>query len=390
MALDTQTETQVKPVQTPLEKPTGTPLPETARAYPPPPHTLETIARPRPKIYEGNTNKMDVLNWGESGQDRAIELKLRLGQQHDALVFGIDPKMGRRILNLEDSRLVENMTEADLKTTAILQKNQDGTLTISKAELEQVVTPDQLKEKSVVIPLNTQIGLEVLGFDPENGSVIVHKVDLKTGGIPVIPPTREVDVPSWGKKLVTFLGPPIAAVVIGTGIGSQPPEAPPNPIMAPASLTYPEAPAPPPAETIQLQTPELDESLKCESTQEYEIKSGDSLTKALVDVNGLDRYLNSEGKLDVDKLYKDLACLLAISANQSALESSDPTVANFVKDMFSEKTRALIGPPTAQRILDGFEELNAPNGKERHPGSSSQLVITQSGQIFQIPQFSKE
>ncbi|HSX18512.1 MAG TPA: hypothetical protein VLE91_00095 [Candidatus Saccharimonadales bacterium] len=137
-------------------------------------------------------------------------------------------------------------------------------------------------------------------------------------------------------------------------------------------------------ETIKF---EVDESLKCPDTQTVEIKQGDSLTQTLIDVNGMARYLGTNGQLETEQLYQDLACMLALDQNRQVLWESDPTVAQFVTELTSTSNQILIGRATADKLLDGLKVIN---DRRAIPGADSQLAIIQPGQTVTTPNFSSK
>ena len=349
------------------------------------------IKRPNVKVYEGNVNKMGVFNEGENGQDRAVTFQLKMGSQENSFALAIDPKNDQRIINLEDSRKVQEMTPDELKTVVLLQRQKD-TLILHREDGDYQFSPQILREKPRVIQLNDQLGFELVDFNPEKNSITIHKVQLsqlnpdaiiiaspQSGPSLESQPVAQEQQKDWRRKLIDLMFlPPIVGSSLVAGQGT----------------THETPPPPSIVETIPAdQIPEKSllyethESLTCPATKEMEIKQGDFLTKLLVDANGMKRYLNPDGTMDVNLLYQDLACLLAIPENQKKLESSDPTVANFVKGMMDPENQLVFGQTTADKLLEGFFILNSPNGQERYPGASKQLVIVHEGQIFLVPYF---
>ncbi|MBI2334212.1 hypothetical protein HYU96_00210, partial [Candidatus Daviesbacteria bacterium] len=119
---------------------------------------------------------------------------------------------------------------------------------------------------------------------------------------------------------------------------------------------------------------------------EWTIPPGGSLTRGLIEVNGLARYLNDEGKLDKELLYKDLRCLIAQPENLQGLEKSDPKVAELLQNLTGGESRALLGPLTSDMLSEALAKLNTSDPARQH--LSDQLVIVQPGQTIQVPQFS--
>lgn len=370
----------------------------------------------------GNLKKMEVFNWGENGQDRAVRFQLKMGVQENSFALAIDAKDQERVINLDDSRRIADMSAKDLQTVALLQR-EGNNLVVSKENSNRKVTQEQLRQTPLIIPLNENTGVELLDFDPRQNSIVIHKVKLQPKVTPQAPsgpetyplprpvPPRETpptslpwpsekpppapqEINNWRRKLIDIIGPfAIGAptILAGEEAHNEPPPQPPpivQEIDQPPQATEQVIPTVEQQPVAPAET-QIDQSLRCEKTQEFEIKEGDFLTKALVDVNGIDRYLGPDGKMDVNKLYQDLMCLLAIPENQAALESSDPLVAQFVRDMMSRPMEDLIGPATADRLFEGLQALNSPGGQDRYPGASSQLVVVQPGQEFQIPDFTK-
>jgi len=346
------------------------------------------IKRPDVKVYEGNVNKMGVFNEGENGQDRAVTFQLKMGVQENTFALAIDPKNGQRIINLEDSSKVQEMTPDELRTVALLQK-QGNNLILSRTDKDLEISQDSLREKPYVIQISDNLGVEILDFDPEQNSLTIHKTTLDRlspdafiAPLPVSEGTSQ-SAPTGSeklrKKILEIMGiPPIvgASLIPGQTATNETPPPPPIVETIPADKI--------PENSLLYET---HESLTCPATKEMKIKQGDFLTKLLVDTNGMKRYLKPDGTMDVKLLYRDLACLLAIPENQQALESSDPTVANFVKSVMNPDNQLIFGQTTADKLLEGFFILNSPNGQERYPGASKQLMIVHEGQVFLVPYF---
>lgn len=390
MAQDTSLELREVPsVVPPSQKNPPPPIPQ--------PATIEEIANPLEHVaglpsietYKGDVNKMEVFNGGENGVDKAVKFQLKMGVQKDSFALSVDSKDASRVINLEDSRKIDSMSDKQLESTLLMQKQGDK-LAVSKHNQSWEITQESLTENPVVIPLDDQTGIEIRDFDPAENSITIHKVKLNLVPAGIIPsPSTNAengliqpkDNRGWSQRLLDVIGvPAIAASAILAGQDNanyeqQPPAA---PIERPL-----------PADTPVGELQPLDESLRCEKVMEFEIKQGDFLTKALVDVNGVDRYLDANGQMDVNKLYKDLMCLLVIPQNIAQLEKTDPTVAQFIKGMLDQNTASLVGSANATRLYDGLAALNSPQGADRFPNASKQLVIVQAGNRFLVPKFEK-
>jgi hypothetical protein len=279
------------------------------------------------------------------------------------------------------------MTPKALEDTAVMRQI-GNELVVSMADIDDVhLTQDQLKENKYTIHLDQNIAVEVVGFNPEDNSIVIHKVKKETPAAPVVEPQLTDDQKdNWKKKLITLIPLIPAAVIGGTltiGTIMDPPK-----FVESSPPGYHE-PAPEIIETPQL-IYETDESLKCPATKEVLTQDGDYLTKMLVDINGEGRYVLPDGGMNVDLLYKDLMCLLAIPENINELknESADPLVAKYVENRMSTDNQIRFGPATATTLYRGLLELNSPDGKDRYPNADKQLVKIQPGQKFKIPDFS--
>ncbi len=323
---------------------------------------------------------MDVLNLGENGQDRAVLFQLKQGTQKDTFVLGMDAQNPGRVINLDTSDKVLQMTPEDFTRTAILQRQDNELVIYTPNDQEIRLTQEQLRQNPHLIQLTGTTGVEILDFDPEQNSIIIHKTKPAAAPIllapePLPPAPIPLPLPGWRQKILDLIDPVIVATTLVTGSpGSTPIETVPPPAVV----------EPAPAEIPQ----QIPETLQCPATKEMTVAPGDSLTKLLVDVNGLPRYLADDGKsLDVQKLYKDLACMLVIPENRPIIAQSDSDVASLLDTMFQNRT--LIGPLTPKMIYDMIDFLNAKRSKDLPPGASPQLVIIQPGQHFLTPDFSQ-
>lgn len=340
------------------------------------PPTLTTAVEqkpPRPEIYQGNVNKMDVLNLGEQGHDRAVPFQLKQGTQKDTFVLGMDAKNPGRVINLDTSDRVSQMTPEDFARTAILQRQGNELSITTPSGQETRLTQEQIRQNPHLIQLTGTTGVEILDFDPEENSILIHKA--KPGLFPVpIPAPFPVPFPWMDRLKHILLFPPIIGAGLVPGMIPESPPAIVRPVETPQD-----------APQLEFQIPE---TLKCPATKEMTVAPGDSLTKLLVDVNGLPRYLATDGKtLDIQKLYQDLACMLVIPENRPTIAQSDSDVASLLDTAFQNRT--LIGPVTAKMIYDLIDFLNATRSKNLPPGASPQLVIIQPGQKFLTPDFTQ-
>lgn len=367
-------------------------------AHPKTPPSIEDLANsinegkygPKPteilgiKVYQGDIHKMETFNNGENGQDRAVPFQLKRGEQGMSFAVSLKDSDPDTVINLDDSRKVSEMSPAQLQSTAVLTQV-GNELVVSREDQEDVhLKPEEFADKKFRIDLDHNIAVEVLDFDPNTNRIIIHKVKKEPTSVRVERPVpTDEQKQSWMKRLVTLIPAGILTVSSVTGGGTvdaNPLPPPPVVEQVPTGPGYENTPVVP----IEQKTDEVDPSLKCEKTVDFEVKSGDSLTKALVEVNGLGRYLTTEGKLNVDKLYKDLVCMLAQEPNIEQVLKTDPVAGNFLKMVMSGENKDLIGPATATTIYDGLKALNTP---ERFDKTHDQLVVIQPGDNYKVPDF---
>ncbi len=348
-----------------------------------------TAALPQSPISEARESKMDHLRNGEAGKDVGVPVHLKGGEQQFTFALMIDPNdpKGERIINLPDSRPDKNNLNAEQwQRVGILQQENEGKddfLVVTIGEIQRRVSKAELKRQSSKVWLNQTNGFEVLDFDPKTHEVIIHQI--KRLAPPVVPLVERK--PGWRRRLIPFI-----PLIIGTGTAAIPRDSvppPPQPIIQEAPEGMPSEQISTPAvgeKTPEVTTPELDESLLCPATKEFKIEKGDFLTRALVKVNGLTRYLTEDLKVDKGKLYQDLMCLVAQPENLEMLEKSDPKVAKKLKELNSEENRRLYGSPTAEMLYDALAKLNREDPERKD--YNDQLVMSFIGNIFQVPQFS--
>lgn len=120
----------------------------------------------------------------------------------------------------------------------------------------------------------------------------------------------------------------------------------------------------------------VDESLACPATKEYVVKPGGSLSRGLIEVNGLGRYLNADGTFDENKIYKDLLCTIYLPENMDQLAKSDPVLHAAVKSL--QDNVAITGSVTADMLRDVVIKVNEPRRYTRPDGTPSnpQLGLT--------------
>lgn len=332
---------------------------------------------PRPEIYQGNVNKMDVLNLGEQGHDRAVPFQLKQGTQKDTFVLGMDAKNPGRVINVDTRETLDQMADEDYARTAILKRRGNELWVETPDEQVTRLTQEQIRQNPHLVQLTGTTGVEILDFDPEQNSILIHKIRPAAIG-PVIAPVPEPlppPLPGWKQRLVDLVGPIIVATTLVTG-----------------SHATTEA-VPPPAhavvETVPLEVPQdqIPETLQCPATKEMTVIPNDSLTGLLIKVNGLLRYSDANGNLDVTKLYKDLACMLVIPENRPIIKQYDKFVANMLDTIFQYRTQ--VGPLTGEMIYGLINDLNAARSKNLPPGANPQLVIIQTGQKYSVPDFSQ-
>lgn len=354
-----------------------------------------------PLISQAQSLKMDRFRDGdtgkEGGRDVGVPVHLKAGEQQFSFALMIDPNdaKGERIVNLPNSRPDKNnLNNEQWQRVGVLQQENNGLgdfLIVTIGEIQRRVSKADLAGKSSKVWLSEAVGFEVLDFDPKTHVVTIHQI--KRSVPPVVPVAERK--PGWRRKLIPFI--PVA--ILGSGTAVIPRDSvspPPQPIIQEAPEGMPseqvlteEIPSPSnPAveEKPPVMTPELDESLRCPATKEFTIKAGGSLTRALVEINGLGRYLTDEAKLDKDLLYNDLLCLIAQPENLQLLETRDSKVADRLKELNSEESRRLIGPLTADKLSEVLAKLNAGDLSRR--SFNEQLVIVQPGDTVQVPQFS--
>lgn len=353
------------------------------------------MEKPTVPITEADNLKMDRFNFGEGGRDVAVPFQLKAGEQGYTFALQIDPANPNRMINLPDVRQIESMSPYQKHNTAIIKQNGDKLAITFQGKITEVSREELLRNPHKTA-LSRSVGFEVRDFDPQTHGIVIHRVKPEPLVVPPVSPVVEpAPAPKPTQKspfqrLVDVV-PPFAA---GLSTAGMPQDVPPAIIEEmpggfPSGQPLENFLAPKPVVETQTSQPEpeiLDESLKCPATREFTIKAGQSLTRALVEVNGLGRYLNEEGKLDVPALYRDLACLLVQPENFSQLEKSDPKVAAFIQSVTGGEVPNLIGPLSADLIYGGLRVLN-----ENDPGRTryhDQLVIIQPGQTFHVPDFS--
>ena len=343
-----------------------------------------TVALPQPPISEVPGRKMEHFREELVG----VSVHLKGGEQNFSFALMIDPNdpKGERIINLPDSRPDKNILNADQwQRVGILQQENEGKgdfLVVTIGEIQRRVSKAELKRQSSKVWLNQTKGFEVLDFDPKTHEVIIHQINRLA---PPVARVVETKKSGWGKRIIDIV-PPIAIGLSPAPILEDPAVRPPIIEEQPAGLPSEEAFTERVFPLPETETPELDESLRCLATKEFVIKAGGSLTRALVEVNGLGRYLTDEAKLNKDLLYKDLLCLIAQPENLQGLEKSDSKVADLLRDLNSQDSRNLIGSLTADMLSEALAKLN-PNDPAR-VNLHDQLVIVQHGQTIQVPQFS--
>lgn len=346
-----------------LEKP-PMPAPEKRLGFVPQPKlTFEKAPPTDPR----NVKKMETLN---SDDKFAQQFSLRLGEQENSLSFTLGSDK-ERIINLDHVPVGE---EAEDVWT--LQRQEDGSLSVRLGENSYHYSQDQLRDQTLVLPFKDgKVTLGVARYDPDGRTIDVYKFIEK----PIMPPVVSKKKGfSWPKKLVTV----VTAGGIATGaVSEQPPEVVP-PSYEPVPIV--ETVEGMPSQQIQLEEKTIDESLSCPATEPYTINPGDSLTRALIVVNGLERYLTEQGRLNVDQLYKDLACLVIRPENIAELKKSDPEVAEAIEGLTTPDSISLTGPLTNEMVHETLQKINE---RERFPGAHQQLVVIQPNQGFAIPKF---
>lgn len=364
-------------------------------------------------IYQGSENKMDIFNEGRY----AVKIQLRTGEQQfdgsSTLAFQVDPNDSsqERVINLEDARAVQTMKPAEAETVLLVQ-NRNGRLIYRIAGSEQDATEKALAGRLFQISLNGKVGIEIVDFDPNENSILIRKVKPQASPLPPITPGKTPDLrsPSPTAKEGWQFRLPRRLVNVGLGLGALatvtgniPRDTFPNALDRPSPVIPPISDEQrPPDETSSPQSPlpaseikkpkevgleedNRDETLKCPGLTEYIIKPGDSLTAALVKVNGMGRYFK-DGNLDVGLLYQDLACLLVQPENQAVLEKSDPVAAKLIKNIMDQSLDGVLGKRTADMLYEGLRKINTENGP-RFPGAHEQLAIIQPREKILVPTY---
>lgn len=348
-----------------------------------------------PIISYPQSQKMDRFRYGdtgkEGGKDVGVAVHLKAGEQNFSFALMIDPNdpKGERIVNLPDSRPDKNnLNDKQWQRVGVLQQENNGLgdlLVVTIGGIQRRVSKADLAGKPSKVWLSGTTGFEVLDFDPNTHVVTIHQI--KRSAPPVVPLVERK--PGWRRKLIDFIPP----LIIGSGGpailpgDSVPP--PPQPIIQETPEGMPSEQILTPVvegKTPEAATPELDDSLRCPATKEFTIKAGGSLTRALVEINGLGRYLTDEAKLNKDLLYRDLLCLIAQPENMQLLEERDSKVADLLKELTSEESRRLLGPLTADGLSEALAKLNSSDPSRR--GFNEQLVFVQPEDTVQVPQFS--
>lgn len=307
-----------------------------------------------PIISQAKIEKMNRFRKENIG----ISLHLKGGDQNFSLALMADTKdaEGERIVNLPDSRPDKNnLNNEQWQRVGVLQQENNGKgdfLIVTIGEIRRRVSKADLAGKPSRVWLSSTVGFEVLDFNPKTHEVIIRKIKVP------------VKKPGWRNKLIDIIPPLI--IGMGPAILPEDPIPPsPQPIIqeAPEGMPFGQVLT---EEIPQVTAPELDESLLCPAVQEITIKAGGSLTKALEEVNGKERYLTEDLKSNKEQYFKDLLCLIAQPENIQLLEKRDPDVAQKIKELTSEESLNLNGPLIAERLMEVLEELNKidPNRRE--------------------------
>jgi len=345
----------------------------------------------------GAGDKMNVLNYGEKvseewaaktgkeREDRAVAFKLREGGQNDRLAFMIDPQNPDRIISPADTNSVnlQKLRDASLATALVFHKDGDKLIVTDAHGKDTEVSKQMLETGSYVFPLDPArgIALGLVGYgsgpDLQDDIIVLHKIEVA--------PTPPVPIPETArKKIVDILGPGILATaaltnldggdkVTVTGIPREP-----GPII--------EIKKPIEETTSTPDQKEYKDPLQCEQFVPKTVQEGDSLTKLIVDVNGVDRYVTKGADglfaMDVDLLYRDLMVMVAQPDNMTQLQKDDPEAASLVTAI-TEMKKVTGGSITSEELYDALKsKLNSP---ERVAGANKQLVLTHVGSEYKVP-----
>lgn len=161
--------------------------------------------------------------------------------------------------------------------------------------------------------------------------------------------------------------------------------APPSEILPPITE---KATMPPPDIRDVIPAPEIpaNESLACPKSEKRTITDGSSMSRVLIEVNGLGRYLKPDGTFDEELIYKDLLCTIYLPENQDQLKKSDPKLAAAVESL--KANESITGPVTADMLREVVIKVNDPTRyTENQKPSNPQLHLTYTGDEWAVPDF---
>lgn len=116
--------------------------------------------------------------------------------------------------------------------------------------------------------------------------------------------------------------------------------------------------------------------LACPATKEYVVQPGGSLSRGLIEVNGLGRYLHPDGTFNEEQIYKDLLCTIYLPENMDQLKESDPVLHAAIESL--KANEKLTGPITPAMLREVVIVVNTPRRYLRPDGtwSNPQLGLT--------------
>ncbi len=325
------------------------------------------------KVYDGD-HSQDVLNHGDRGRHMAVVLPLdhnpsELAQSYKNLrILSLDPKNPGGIEDLTSilhGKSEDLLNDPKFKDAVIIEGDETK-LTITQRDRVQEVTPAGLDANPLDIFLRNGSDAATLRLHKyitqgiNSNNIIVEKVAKKGIGL---------------GPLITLAATGPAVFGGGIDVASVPPMSPPA-IYENVPVFSEESPTPTP------KAPEMDPRLKCDETRDYTIKENESLSRALIEVNGLGFYLTPEGKLDVPKIYEGIACMVLIPENRQLISSRDKEFKNFIDDATSPQNKQHLSPLTPEMIYDGLEKINNPR---RYPNTDSQLELVHTNDNVKVP-----
>ncbi len=368
-----------------------------------------------PKTYQGVLEKMNVLN-REDSKVSAIPFKLRQGVQ-DGLAFKLDDNNPDRIISPEDVRTPGN-------DAFVLRQREDGNLSITFGNGKTDVIPQkELEKKTAVLVFNDRQALGVTRYNPNESQIEAYKISLEEDVLipepePLEPtplPTRKPKIVRWPKLprredlprwFIDFAIPvSLAFPRTVTPIPETPPPAiveqapfiPQNPVdtgvvKAPAPKEKPDygqrkvVPELKKEESHQLTEDEILKQFACPFYEQFTLEAEypkNSLSGALISVNGRERYLKPDGSFDEELIAKELLCMVANPKNLEVVRKSDPEIAKAIETI-TQKARQENREISPEELKEALFSTNKTRGKEEW------FVKNAVGDTFWTPFFGPE